>query len=52
MKVGEYDVHKQCVDQFITDYDEISKHTKSKEQSEFESLILGNKHFGDTTTED
>ena len=52
MKIGEFDIHMACVDEFINEYDEISKHTKSKEQSDFESLILGNKHLGSTTTEE
>lgn len=36
----------------MIDYDELSKNTKSREQSDFESLILGNKNYGSTITED
>ena len=36
----------------MADYDEISKNIKSKEQSDFESLILGKKHYGSSITED
>jgi len=37
IKVGDHDVHKQCYDKFMADYDEISLNIKSKEQSDFES---------------
>jgi len=53
MKVGDYDVHKQCLDKFLVDYKDITENLKSQEQSDFESLILGCKHYGSSImTED
>jgi len=36
----------------MADYDDITENLKSKEQSDFESLILGIKHYGSSVTED
>jgi len=52
MKISDYDIHLPCAKDFMSHFDEITKESKSKEQEEFESLILGSKHFGNTASED
>lgn len=46
MKVGKFDIHIQCVDEFMLDYKNECDEFKSKEQEDFESLILGPKKIG------